>query len=245
MVFGVLLLVGTIHSTFDRLYDSIYGNTDVVVSGEQSVGSLPEPTIDRVRAVEGVEAAAGQRLVDLPHGRRATARSTAAQSAQLYVVGVDYAQPDTDERQAGRGPQPGRRPRRDRARRATGRSEHGVAVGDRVRLSTPTGIVTLRVAGLYEFEGGLDLGGYGTASMPVADARRMMDKPGVWDEINVVAADGASPDDAARAARRGARPRRRGRDAADQERRGAGADREPRRRPLLLLGHRAVRRARS
>ena len=31
MVFGVLLLVGTIHSTFDRLYDSIYGKTDIVV----------------------------------------------------------------------------------------------------------------------------------------------------------------------------------------------------------------------
>ena len=39
MVFGVLLLVGTIHSTFDGLYDSIYGKTDIVVSGDQSIGS--------------------------------------------------------------------------------------------------------------------------------------------------------------------------------------------------------------
>ena len=45
MVFGVLLLVGTIHSTFDRLFDSIYGKTDIVVSGEQSAGSLPASTI--------------------------------------------------------------------------------------------------------------------------------------------------------------------------------------------------------
>ena len=49
---------------------------------------------------------------------------------------------------------------------------------------------TLRVSGLYEFEGGLSLGGYGTGSMPVADARRVMDKAGVWDEIDVIAADG-------------------------------------------------------
>jgi putative ABC transport system permease protein len=40
MVFGVLLLVGTIHSTFGRLYDSIYGRTDVVISGRQSAGAL-------------------------------------------------------------------------------------------------------------------------------------------------------------------------------------------------------------
>src|SRR4029078_7881492 len=59
MVFGVLLLVGTIHSTFDRLYDSIYGNTDIVVSGDQSIGSLPAPVIDRIRVVRGVDAASG------------------------------------------------------------------------------------------------------------------------------------------------------------------------------------------
>src|SRR5215813_622812 len=59
MVFGVLLLVGTIHSTFGRLYDSIYGQTDIVVSGDQSIGSLPASTIDRVRAVRGVDAASG------------------------------------------------------------------------------------------------------------------------------------------------------------------------------------------
>ena len=59
MVFGVLLLTGTIHNTFSRLYDSIYGHTDVVVSGRQSIGSLPEATIDKVRAVNGVGAASG------------------------------------------------------------------------------------------------------------------------------------------------------------------------------------------
>ena len=190
MVFGVLLLVGTIHSTFDSLYDSIYGKTDVVVSGEQSVGSLAEPTIDRVRAVEGVESAAGniwsifRTLDDQGDVNR-------AQSDQVYVVGVDYDQPDATDavRVAGRDPVAGRGEIEVGADWA---SEHGLAVGDRVPLATPTGVVTLRIAGLFEFEGGLDLGGYGTASMPVADAREVMDKPGIWDEINVVAADGTS-----------------------------------------------------
>ena len=192
MVFGVLLLVGTIHSTFDRLYDSVYGRTDIVVSGEQSVGSLPEATIDRVRAVAGVESAAGNiwsifRTVD------ARGKVRRAQSAQVYATGVDYRQPDATDakRVAGRDPVAGRGEIEVASDWA---GENDLAVGDRVRLSTPTGPVTLRVAGLYEFQGGLDLGGFGTASMPIADARRVMDKPGVWDEINVMAAGGVSAD---------------------------------------------------
>ena len=93
MVFGVLLLVGTIHSTFDGLYDSIYGKTDIVVSGEQSIGSLPMTTIDRVRAVRGVDAASGSiysvfRTVD------ARGQVERGQMNQVFVTGVDYAQPD-------------------------------------------------------------------------------------------------------------------------------------------------------
>jgi putative ABC transport system permease protein len=192
MVFGVLLLVGTIHSTFDSLYDSIYGKTDVVVSGEQSIGSLPEPTIDRVRAVEGVESASGNvwsifRAVD-EQGDVSQSRSD-----QLYTVGVDYAQPDATDavRVAGRDPVAGRGEIEVAADWA---SEQGVDVGDRLSLATPTGVVPLRIAGLFEFKGGLDLGGYGTASMPVADAREVMDKRGIWDEINVVAASGTTPE---------------------------------------------------
>lgn len=191
MVFGVLLLVGTIHSTFDRLYDSIYGRTDIVVSGEDAVGSLPETTIDRVRAVEGVGSAGGNiwsifRTVD------ADGTVSRGQAAQLFTTGVDYRDPDpTDARQtAGRDPVAGRG---EIELQADWAAEHGLEVGERVRLSTPTGIVALRVVGLYAFQGGLDLGGYGTASMPVADARTIMDKRGVWDEINVVAADGVAP----------------------------------------------------
>jgi putative ABC transport system permease protein len=190
MVFGVLLLVSTIHSTFDQLYDSVYGRTDVVVSGEQSIGSLPESTLDRVRAVEGVEAAGGN-IWSIFRTLDERGEAERGQAAQLYVVGVDYRDPDpTDARQvAGRNPLAGRD---EIELPADWASEHGLSVGDRMRLATPTGLVTLTVAGLYEFESGLDLGGYGTASMPVSDARRMMDKPGVWDEINVVAADGVT-----------------------------------------------------
>jgi hypothetical protein len=119
MVFGVLLLVGTIHSTFDRLYDSIYGNTDIVVSGDQSIGSLPGPTIDRVRAVSGVDAASGSvysvfRTVD---GRGEVKRG---KMDQVFVSGVDYSQPEMTSARARRRPRPDRGPPGDPAARRLG-----------------------------------------------------------------------------------------------------------------------------
>jgi putative ABC transport system permease protein len=189
MVFGVLLLVGTIHSTFGKLYDSIYGRADIVVSGKQSAGALPADTIEGLRLVEGVGSASGTifsflRSVD---ERGEVSRSRAG---MLYVVGSDYGQPDTSdsEQVAGRNPRPGAG---EIELDAGWARDQGIAVGDRVRMSAPTGTVALRVSGLFELGGGLDLGEYGTGSMPVQDARRVMDKPDTWDEITIVLADDA------------------------------------------------------
>lgn len=193
MVFGVLLLVGTIHSTFTSLYDSVYGRTDLVISGTQSVGSLREPMIDHVRVVKGVDTASGSvwsifRLVG------SDGKVERARSSQIYVSGVDYADPDpTDaERVAGRDPSAGAL---EVELDSGWAAKHGIDVGERVSFSTPTGLIALRVTGLFELGGGMDLGGYGTASMPVQDARAIMDKPGVWDEIAVVVAPGASAEE--------------------------------------------------
>lgn len=191
MVFGVLLLVGTISGTFDRLYDSIYGKTDVVVSGERSVGSLPAGTIDEVRAVRGVESASGSiysvfRTVD-ERGRVETGTE-----AQIYVVGIDPTQPDTSTARhvAGREVRTGA----EIEVPADWAQENGVALGDELRVSTPSGLAALEVVGFFEFEGGLELGGYGTGAMPIDTARTLMGKPDVWDEITVVAEEGASPE---------------------------------------------------
>src|SRR5215216_6631428 len=58
MVFGVLLLVGTIRATFDEVIDSAWGETDLIVMGEGS-GTMDEDTLDRIKEVEGVRQAAG------------------------------------------------------------------------------------------------------------------------------------------------------------------------------------------
>lgn len=190
MMFGVLLLVGTIHSTFSQLYDSIYGRTDLVVSGAQSQGSLPASMIIRVRTEPGVASASGD-IGSVFRTVNADGTVNRAQNAQVYVVGVDYAQPATTtaELVAGRDPIGGRGEielDRDWAH------SHHIGVGSRIKVSTPTGLATLRVSGLFSFQGGLNLGGYGTGSLALTDARRLMDKPRTWDEISVRAGPGVS-----------------------------------------------------
>lgn len=190
MMFGVLLLVGTIHSTFNQLFDSIYGKTDVVVSGQQSAGSLPAKTVQRVREVPGVEAASGSigsifRAVD-SHGKAGR-----TQSAQVFVAGVDLSQPEMSSAEDVAGAKPVEGTNAIRLDKDWA-AEHHLSVGSSLRVSTPTGVRTLRVSGLYRFPGGLNLGGYGTAEMALGDARRIMDKPQAWDEISVQATAGVS-----------------------------------------------------
>src|SRR5262245_18301417 len=112
---------------------------------------------------------------------------------QVLVSGVNYAQPDmtSAEQVAGHDPVAGRMEIQlpeDWARK------HGVGVGDRLALSTRTGVVRKRVSGLFSFKGGTAFGGYGLASMALADARKVMDKPQVWDEIDVTVQPGTSVD---------------------------------------------------
>lgn len=201
MVFGVLLLVGTIHSTFGKLFDAIYGRTDIVVSGRQSAGALPNEMLSRIRVVQGVSVASGE-IQSVFRAVGDDGRVGRSRADQLFTVGVDYGVPDTTdaEQVAGRDPRPGR----DEIQVDSGwAGRHGVHVGDRLRLSTPSGLTSLRVTGLYRLGSGLDLGGYGTASMPIQDARALMDKRGTLDEIDVIAAKGASIADVrARIARR-------------------------------------------
>src|SRR5690348_18446402 len=59
MVFGVLLLVGTIRSTFDDLISSAWGKTDLVVMPHGGSGVMPDRTLQGIRSTTGVNQAAG------------------------------------------------------------------------------------------------------------------------------------------------------------------------------------------
>src|SRR4051812_17452712 len=63
MIPGVLLLTVTIHRTFTDLFDSVYGRTDLIVSGSGSGAggtSLRHSTLATVKRTPDVTLASGQ-----------------------------------------------------------------------------------------------------------------------------------------------------------------------------------------
>ncbi|HEX5592983.1 MAG TPA: FtsX-like permease family protein [Solirubrobacterales bacterium] len=189
MAFGVLVLVTTIHSSFEGLFDAIYGRTSVVVSGSNSIGSVPESELPKIRQVDGVKAAEGEvfgvfRTID------AKGAAESGRDSMLFVAGVDMNGYDT----AGAEVIEGREPHgpREIELEESWAQQRGYGPGDRLRLATPTGRADVTVTGVYKLETNLDLGGYGTAAMPIDGQRRLTNKYGTFDEINVVAEDGVS-----------------------------------------------------
>src|SRR5215218_1100327 len=89
MILGVLLLSVTIHRTFTDLFDSVYGRTDLIVSG---VGgdSVPGSTLARVRHVPDVAEAQGTVTSVFTLVDRAGHASSEA-SSRLNVAGENPA----------------------------------------------------------------------------------------------------------------------------------------------------------
>jgi putative ABC transport system permease protein len=186
MILGVLLLAATISRTFTDLFDSVYGKTDLVVSGNGD-DSLQASTLRRVRATPGVEDAVGQVLGVFT---RVDERGLASQDQadQVNVAGQDPdARNVTDANTI-----EGRRPRRglEVGLQSSWADAQDKSVGDTIRLATPDGVERFRVVGLFEFSTGFEFGGQGFASLPLDTARELMDKAGRVDEVDVVVAGG-------------------------------------------------------
>jgi putative ABC transport system permease protein len=183
MICAVLLLAATIQHTFTDLFDSVYGRTDLVVSGSESTGSLPHSALERVRRTEGVEEASANvfsvtSLVD------ESGDVEEGSGSELNLSGEDprasnYADVETT---AGREIEGGREIELEEG----WAKSHGIEVGDTVRLAAPAGIVSFEVIGLFQFSSGLDFGGEGFARIPIAAARRAFDKPRVFDEVDAI-----------------------------------------------------------
>jgi putative ABC transport system permease protein len=185
MVFGVLLLLGTIRHTFDDLIGSAWGKTDLVVSGTAN-GILSESALARTRSVPGVRDAAGMVGGDF-NRLDANGKAVKGAAGRLLVAGYDTTgTPPYDFRWlAGQEPRVGPQlgVERNWAR------QRGIEIGDRIRVATPTGPAVLPVVGIFRFSSGLSFGGQGFGAMPIAPARRLVGIPKGFMQISVVVDD--------------------------------------------------------
>ena len=191
LMLGVLLLTSTINSTFKDLFDSIYGEADLVLVPVADSGKLDPRELGRARRVDGVVGAQGS-LQDI--FVRVTGRIPAADedAGELNVAGIDPHAPDTAGLSFGEG-----------RRASSGREleleqnwaeDQELGVGDRIRLATPSGVRGFEVVGLFRFARTFGFGGEGFARIPLGTARRTMEKRRGFDEVTAVVEDGRSVD---------------------------------------------------
>jgi putative ABC transport system permease protein len=184
MVFGVLLLVGTIRHTFDQLIDSAWGKTDVVVLGNAN-GAMPQRTVARIRAVPGVRDAGG--MVGSVFTRLdQSGKAIKGRKGSMWVAGFNAKHSPYDFKTiAGHMPASGANVMLEK-NWARNRS---LWMGDYVTVATPTGRARLHIVGIFGFSGDLSFGDQGFAAMPVAEVRRLGDVPTGWHQIAVKATD--------------------------------------------------------
>ncbi len=185
MVFGVLLLVGTIRHTFDDLIDSAWGKTDLIVMGPSGAGLVPDSTLTTIRVTDGVRSA--QPMIGAIFNRLADdGRPVRGMVGQILVAGIEPRNAPYDFRYvAGR---PVRAGREVVVERNWARARH-VELGGRIPVATSTGRASLRVVGIFKFTSGLAFGDSGLAAMPMRDARVLMDMPRGYMQIAVTATD--------------------------------------------------------
>jgi putative ABC transport system permease protein len=178
MVYGVLLLTGTIRATFDSMLESAFGKQELVINAK--AGTLSSSALGKVKRTQGVTDA-GAMIGAVFNRLDAKGDAIKGLKGQLMVAGIDpYSKnPYRMHLIAGRGPIFGRETMLERnwARDA------GLGIGDRVRVASPSGPVYLNVVGLFGFESGTSMGGIGYGTMPLREARQMMETPNGWMQI--------------------------------------------------------------
>ncbi len=184
MVFGVLLLVGTIRRSFDALIDSAWGSRDLVVTA-QAGGQLPSSMLDEIRATDDVRDAGamiGGVFVRLdPAGKPIRSRR-----GQMWVAGFDPDDAPFDFRPVSGRPQ---RSGSEVLLHDVWARDHHLGLGDTIGVATATGRARLRVVGTFALAGGASFGGPGFAGVPLAEGRRLMHRPTGWDQITIQARD--------------------------------------------------------
>src|SRR5215203_2897220 len=88
MVFGVLLLSGTVRNTFDELISSAWGTTDLVVTPANNAGTLPDDTLSVIQFTHGV-ANAGAMIGASVRRLDAQGRAIRGAKGEMWVAGFD------------------------------------------------------------------------------------------------------------------------------------------------------------
>jgi putative ABC transport system permease protein len=198
-VAGTYVLTDTINATFTNLFDEVTQGIDVAVrSRDVFTGQMgevrdpiPEEVLNEVKTVDGVKVAEGSvtgfaQFVD-KDGKPVT-------TGGAPTLGVSIS--SAPELQAGTTVRSGRLPSGpdEMVVDAQTADKHGFAVGDRVKVLLQGPARTFTVSGIIGFGEAGNLGGATLAGFTLPTAQEVLNREGRFDEIDVVAADGTTPE---------------------------------------------------
>jgi putative ABC transport system permease protein len=191
---GTYILTDTINKSFDDIFDEAVKGTDVALTPKETVKQddrEPPPMdaslLDRVREVEGVEAAAGGvfsmvRIVD------DKGDPVGAQFAPHFASSVQPKRFESFTYTKGRPPRSASEGALDKA--TADRAD--VKVGGRFGVAGDREARKYKLTGIVEL-GSTSSGGAGYAVLTLEEAQRITDREGKFDQISVAAADGVDP----------------------------------------------------
>ncbi|HEY8112801.1 MAG TPA: FtsX-like permease family protein [Actinomycetes bacterium] len=196
-VAGTYVLTDTISKTFTQLFEQTTKGVDVAVrtrdtfssEGNEQRAPMPATLLDTVTAVPGVAAAEGSvfgyaQFVG-KDGKPVTTGGAPTLGVSLSTV---------PQLQAGATLREGRRPTGpgEVAVDAHTAKKQGFAVSDRVTILFQGAPGQFTISGILGFGPADNLAGATLAGFDLATAQRVLNRQGLYDEIDVVAADGVS-----------------------------------------------------
>jgi putative ABC transport system permease protein len=204
MVSGSYVLTDTIQKAFDGIFGESYAGTDAVIAGKQLVDSstsgratVPADLLAEVKALPGVEAAAGA-IFDLQsNSNPARLVDESGKTigwdggAPTMGVGLDASQPRFSALSLVEGTWA--HGADQVVIDANTASEHGFRVGDTIGVAALGPTRQYTITGIAEFGSADSIGAATIAVFDVATAQALYDKEGRFDGISVAAKDGVTP----------------------------------------------------
>jgi putative ABC transport system permease protein len=193
---GTFVLTDTLHNTFTELFSNIYSKIDFQVRGVAQLGSggnavrntIPESLLATVRGVPGVAAAQGQVT---GYAQFVAPDGKAISTGGAPTLGISF---DTDQQISNLHLIAGAPPTTpdDVVMDAGTAQKYGFTVGQRVRILSAGPPQAYTITGIAQFGSANNLAGATLAAFTLPTAQSVVQETGKLDDINVVAAPGAS-----------------------------------------------------
>ena len=189
---GAFVFTASLNKAFDGVLATAYDGMDVVVESASGTPGIDRPTVDAIRAVDGVEA--------LNVGARASSViMTGSDGKPIQTGGAPaqglpfYEEPESvgpaaafTEGNPPRGPD-------EVAVNATAAERGGVGVGDRVTVVTGSDRADVTISGVYELDG--DVAGWMGVLFPLDKWMELYTDGEHIGRVTLAAADGVSPEE--------------------------------------------------